>query len=151
MACRKIIVASLFLAGCSSSPPTQTENNAAIEAILHPRVLQRHLAHDVKESGPDMQSTYSGFLDDGRVFVATQKNDEGTCMVTTPEDAQWERTKLYIKGTVEPIFLVQYDDSQGGSYWEISQDTRAADINFVPPPSKEALVQETCEVSVIFH
>lgn len=151
MACRKILVVSLLLAGCSSSPPSSVKNDAAVEAILHPKVLQRHLAHDVKESGPDMQSTYSGFLDDGRVFVATQNSDDGTCMVTTPEDAQWERSKLHVKGTVEPIFLVQYDDRRGGSYWEISQNTSAADINFVPPTTKEALVQETCEVSVIFH
>lgn len=148
----KALLFVLLLTGCSSTPPPQPgKNGPDLEVISHPRMLQRHLARDVKESGPDMQSTYSGFLDDGRVFVATQDDDVGTCMVIAPEDAPSMARLLHVHGTVEPIFLVQYDDGHGGSYWEISQDTRDGDVNFMPGNSNEAVVEQSCEVRVVFH
>ena len=129
---------------------TESAHQGPPELSSQFKVLQQHLVVRVKESGPDMASTYSGFLDDGRFFVATQDQDEGTCMVTTPEDARKYKNS-HESGDVGPIYLVEYADHYGGSFWEISQHTHPGDINFAPTDAKQTENEESCGVSIIFH
>jgi hypothetical protein len=138
----------MILLRVTDRTPSPSQMNSEVPK---PKVLQRHLALHVKASGSEMHITYSGFIDDGRFFVATQYEEQGTCGLLTPDDVEETRKALEKTGSVEPIYLVAYADGQGGSYWEVVQHTHIGDLNFVPLATRETEGEESCGVSVVFH